>query len=106
MEKTTTNISNKNNNFWQYKVQIKSHDFQLLELNLLALVYELKKNLNFLKISKLTYLPNRSKKFSVLRSPFVDNSSREHFELKFWKIVVFFEFSNSEEFINKLIENL
>lgn len=92
--------------FWQYKLHIKSNDFDLLQISLLTLIYELKKNLNFLKISKLVCLPCKKKKFSILRSPFVDNSSRESLEFKSWKTLIIFQFKDNNNFINKIIQKL
>lgn len=99
------NISHKTK-LWQYKLHINTNDVDLLQINLLTLIYELKKNLNFLKISKLVCLPSKRKKFSILRSPFVDNSSRESLELRSWKTLIIFQIKDSRNRINKVIQRL
>ncbi len=57
---------------------------------------------NNCKIKGIVSLPNKIKRFCVLRSPHIDKDSREHFEIKIFKRILDFDSNSSIIFDNLL----
>lgn len=55
------------------------------------------KILDFLKINnkKIFLLPSKLKKYTLERSPHIDKKSREQFEIKKYKAIIFFELKSN-----------
>jgi len=66
----------------RYLIKFKNYDQKLLTHNLLTSLFDLKKKLNFVNKTSVVYMPSKIKYYCVLRSPFVDNVSKEHYELR------------------------
>lgn len=49
------------------------------------------------------FLPKKIKKFCILRSPHIDKSSREHFEIRLYKCLVYIDIL-SFKFLNKFLK--
>jgi len=93
-------------NIIRYRIKFTNFDQKILNHNLLTILFELKKHLNFVKKTSNAQLPSNSKTFCVLRSPFVDNISKEHYELKTFKNVLVLEFLNPQNILlEKLIDS-
>jgi len=82
----------------QYQLKFKSTDQKLLLQNLTTILFELKKNMNFIKFNQLNMTSCITKKFCVLRSPFVDKVSKEHFELRIFQVLVTIVLSDCNNF--------
>jgi small subunit ribosomal protein S10 len=80
------------------RVFLRSFDKNLITESLKILKNKLE-NKN-IKISHIISLPNKKKRFCVLRSPHGDKDSREHFDLTLRKI--FFDFETDD---SNLLEN-
>jgi small subunit ribosomal protein S10 len=83
------------------RIILKSFNKKLIQNSL----KELKLNLITEKFNVLNIisLPIKIKRFCLLRSPHVDKKSREHFELKFYKVFLDVEF-NKISSINLLLK--
>jgi len=66
--------------------------------NLTTILFELKKNLNFIKLTKINSTSSTSKRFCVIRSPFVDKVSKEHFELRIFQTFITITILDSNNF--------
>lgn len=89
----------------KYQLEFKSFDQKLLTYNLISILFELKKNFNFLKFNKISSIPYTTKKTCVIRSPFVDKVSKEHFEIRVFKILINIEILNLNNFfLDKIFE--
>ena len=90
----------------RYYLKFQSYDQNLLVYNFLVSLFELKKNLNFIHKNTYIILPYKTKKICLLRSPFVDNVSREHFELRIFKNILVIEILDPKNFIlEKIFDN-
>jgi small subunit ribosomal protein S10 len=65
------------------RVTLKAFDYKLLN-NACKKIFEVFENTES-EIMGPIYLPTKTKRFCVLRSPHVNKDSREHFEIKFYK---------------------
>ena len=89
----------------KYNLKFKSFDQKLLAYNLITILFELKKKLNFIKINNISTMPYNTKKFCVIRSPFVDKVSKEHFELRIFKNSIIIEVIDPENpILEKFLE--
>jgi len=90
----------------RYQLKFQSYDQNLLAYNLLISLFEFKKNLNFINKSSIVMLPYKTKKICVLRSPFVDNISKEHFELRIFRNLLILDIYDPKNFIiEKIFDN-
>ena len=87
----------------KYYISFNSYENFLLTSNILTIILEIKRKLNYFKIEKFIRFPITKKRVTVNRSPFVDNVSKEHFELCTYKVLIILElnlsFSNNKEII-------
>lgn len=72
----------------RYNIKFQNYDQKLLAHNLLTSLFDLKKNLNFVRKTSVSYMPSKVKYYCVLRSPFVDNISKEHYELRIFNTLI------------------
>lgn len=90
----------------RYQLKFQSYDQNLMAYNLLVSLFEFKKNLNFIHKSSIVTLPYKTKKICVLRSPFVDNISKEHFEMRIFRNLLIIEIYDPKNFIlEKIFDN-
>ena len=90
----------------RYCLKFQSYDQNLLVYNFLVSLFELKKNLNFIHKNTYIILPYKTKKICLLRSPFVDNVSIEHFELRIFKNILIIEILDPKNFLlEKIFDN-
>lgn len=82
------------------RITLKSFNKKLIQNALRQLKLSLI-NENF-EILDIISLPNKIKRFCLLRSPHVDKKSREHFELRFYKSFMDIEFHKISS-INSLL---
>lgn len=82
----------------EYQLKFKSADQKLLLHNLTTILFELKKNINFIKLNKINIISSNTKRFCVLRSPFVDKVSKEHFEIRVFQVIVTIVILDSNNF--------
>ena len=87
-----------------YKICLSSYDKIILESNLLTLLFEIKSKLNFVKLNHFYLIPQISKKTCLLRSVFVDNSSKEHLEIKNYKIFISIKIIKNKNL--KILDNI
>ena len=73
----------------KYRATLKSGNTGTLKIVIEQLLNGLKKA--NCKVSAVVGLPTRIKKFCVIRSPHVNKSSREHFEIRHSKHIIDFE---------------
>jgi len=71
-----------------YNIKVLSYDKYLLEEKLTSLLIEIKLKLNFFRSNILFSMPSISKKSCILRSSFVDSSSKEHLEIKKYQNII------------------
>jgi ribosomal protein S10 len=71
-----------------YNIKVLSYDKNLLEEKLTSLLIEIKLKLNFFRSNIIFSIPSMSKKSCILRSIFVDNSSKEHLEIKKYQNII------------------
>ena len=81
-----------------------SYDKYLLEEKLTSLLIEIKLKLNFFRSNILFSMPSISKKSCILRSSFVDSSSKEHLEIKKYQNIIKIE--PRTENINNFISDM
>lgn len=80
----------------QYTIIINSFYF----IYLIKFIEQFQKKLLKYKIkTKVLYLPSKTKKFTVLKSPHVHKKSREQFEIKLYTLLIIF---NLKKDINKI----
>src|SRR4051812_14374380 len=90
----------------KYNLKFQAFDQKLLSYNLLTILFELKKKMNFIKVNSVITMPYSTKRVSLIRSPFVDKTSKELFELRIFKTLVTIEIFEFENFIlEKFFEN-
>ena len=83
------------------KIKLKSFNHIILENISKMCLYEAKK-LNLTKAS-IVRLPNKLKKFSLIKSPHVHKKSREQFEIINYSRLL--EFEGTEKLLNILVNN-
>jgi len=71
-----------------YNIKVLSYDKNLLEEKLTSLLIEIKLKLNFFRSNTIFSIPPISKKSCILRSSFVDSSSKEHLEIKKYQNII------------------
>lgn len=77
-------------------LELKSFHYSLIEKNQL-LISAFLKQFDSLSFSTGAFiLPKKSKKFVVLRSPFVHKKTQEHFEISNYKLLIKIQSSNLE----------
>lgn len=70
------------------QIQLKLRSFDLYYIKLATdFIYSICSNLNIIS-TRETVLPIQLKKFTVLRSPHIDKSSREQFQQKTYKKII------------------
>lgn len=87
-----------------YKISVKSFS----KKNLTNIISKCQAVCSTFKKIKLISLPSKTKKITILRSPFVNKSARDQFEIKFYKKVMFIHLhlSKNSLFLNFLENNL
>ena len=89
----------------EYSIKVLSYDYNLLESQILSILLEIKLKFNFFKPKIIYSIPPSSKKLCILRSVFVDNSSKEHLEIKSYKSLIKIEIITKRDYI-KMIDIL
>jgi small subunit ribosomal protein S10 len=73
----------------KFCISLKTFEKNLIYQILPIISINLQKNNS--KILGTVFLPKKIKKFCVLRSPHIDKSSREHFEIRSYKCLIYIE---------------
>ena len=86
------------------KIVLESYDYKQLLHSKEFFVNQLESNMSSLNIIDIKYisLPTTRRIYCILRSPHIDKDSREHFQIKIYKNIIYIETINCLEVLKKL----